>query len=259
MHLNPCYIDWNCHLISGCHEFMTDSDEAASALSYLCTERNIQTFCMMPSFYPSVDSVAHFIIRRDRSVSALLRAYSANPTLQLLSGASVALEPNLYLTEHLPKLTIKIQNFHYLPIQLPIAEFEDWIDLEINRLLYRGKYQLLFLSFDLLCMFYPMENIKKFMRISNAVFQFNYRSLENPMIRKIISSLIQNNATVLLGTSLNRKEKIYHYDIPYYLKIAEEAFSSAEFAILMKYNQKLPVKHPPILTTESVKFNHTTE
>ena len=245
-----CYIDWNCHLLCGAHEFMTDTKDAVTALSYLSTEHHVCTFSLMPHFHSSHESVAQFLLRRDRAIQQIVEQFSDagfSVPIRLMAGASVQLEPEVHLTERLSKLLIGFNGSTYLPIFLPISDFEDWIDFEINRLLYRAGFKLMFLSFDLACMFYPSENIDKFMRIPNSVFQFNYRSLENPSIREIISKLIRSNSVVLLGTSLDREEKIYRYDLPYYLKMAEENFSSAEYAILMKYNQKLPQKHSKLI------------
>ena len=246
------YIDWNCHLLPGGHEIMTEPREAAEALSYLQTDLGIKTLCMMPNFLPFTDSVGLFLLRRHKSLSRVSEAFAELRQTQnlkpfkLLCGASVQLTPNLHQINDLKKLTVTFNNKKYLPIQMPLAEFEYWIDYEINRLLYRAGVKLWFASFDLSCLWYPRENIEKLLRISDSIYQFNYRSLENPNIRKIISELLRQRSTVLLGTSLDRQGKIYRYDLPYYLNFAKEYFSPAEYCMLMKYNQTLPNHYPTV-------------
>ena len=246
------YIDWNCHLLPGGHEIMTDPREAAEALSYLQTDIGIKTLCMMPSFLPFTDSVGLFLLRRHKSLSRVseilteLRREQNLKPFKLLCGACVQLAPSVHEIDDLKKLTVTFNNKKYLPIQLPLAEFEYWIDYEINRLLYRAGVKLWFTSFDISCLMYPQENIEKLLRISDSIYQFNYRSLENPSICKIISRLLRQRSTVLLGTSLDRQGKIYRYDLEYYLKSAKEYFSPAEYSMLMKYNQTLPDRYPVV-------------
>ena len=247
------YIDWNSHLLPGGHEIMTDPKEAAEALCYLQTDLGIKTLCMMPSFLPFSDSVAIFLLRRHKSLSrlseslAILRQENrAVKPFKLLCGATVQITPNVHEIDDLKKLTVKFNSKKYLPIQLPIAEFEYWIDYEINRLLYRTGVKLWFVSFDIACKMYPRENIEKMLRISDAIYQFNYRSLEDPYVQRVISKLLKQRSVVLLGTSLDCQGKVYRYDLDYYLKSAKEFFSPAEYAMLMKYNQTLPDHYPVV-------------
>lgn len=247
------YIDWNSHLLPGGHEIMTDPQEAAEALRYLQTDLGIKTLCMMPGFVPFSDSVGIFLLRRHKSLSRVSECLSVirqeDPTIKpfkLLCGATVQLAPDVHQIDDLKRLTVKFNSKKYLPIQLPIADFEYWIDYEINRLLYRAGVRLWFVSFDLACKMYPKEIIEKMLRISDTIYQFNYRSLEDPCIRKIISKLLKQRSTVLLGTSLDCQGKIYRYDLSYYLESAKKYFSPAEYSMLMKYNQTLPDHYPVV-------------
>lgn len=249
------YLDWNCHLLSGIHETLTNSEECAEAIRYLNEHKNIRTFCMMPTFLPFCDSVASFRLRRDRSLQRLSEAISASapPTeglsggikpYRILSGVCVAIEPGAFEIEHLDRLAVPFANDRYLPIRLPVSDFADWIDFEINRLLYRAGLHLWFVSFEIACLFYPPEIIKKLARIPNSVFQFSYQSLENPSVCGVIRLLLSKRATVLLGSSVDCLQKSYWFDIEYYLQTAKRFFTPAEYAQLLKYNQTLPRRHP---------------
>jgi hypothetical protein len=61
---------------------------------------------------------------------------------------------------------------------MPICDYADWIDFELNRLLYRAHFKrLLFTSFDICINLYPGDVLEKLMRIPHSVFQFHYHAL----------------------------------------------------------------------------------
>ena len=259
LHFN--YIDWNCHLLTGLHETMTDPTEAVKALSFMQSKFGFHTFCMMPYFYPDVDSVSFFLMRRRKALSAVADGlsdaysrYADQPSshfhfqmpVKLLVGATVCMEPKIHQIFDLGKLQIRFGNDLYLPIRLPLGDYADWIDLELNRLLYQSKFRLLFSSFELPCILYTDEILTKLTRISNAIYQFNYRALENPRILRWILHLLHQNAKVIFGTSLDCLDKAYFYDFDYYLRSAKANCSSADYAMLLKYALKLPLKHPSV-------------
>lgn len=238
------YIDWNSHLLSDAHDIAEDPKKTIFALSYLYDRFQIDTFSMMPTFHSRIDSVSSFLIRRDKAIHGLMEASASTQSpIKILSGASVMLDEGLYEIQNLKKLTVPFGINRYLPLQLPISEHADWIDYELNRILYRADLKILFLSFETCCILYPESVIEKFTRISNSIYQFSYQSITNPKIRRVMAMLLHQNSTVLLGTSLNFSEKVYHYDFQYYLDTAKEYFSAADYAVLMKSNQRLPHKH----------------
>lgn len=258
--MNSYFVDWHSHLLPGIHETLTDPNESANAILYLYENQSIRTFCMMPTFFPFRDSVAAFLLRRDRAMERLACAlrekppknyYSSEspriPRIRLLFGASVALESGCYEVEQLSKLAVPFNGIKFLPIRLPALEFADWIDFEINRLLYRTNVRLWFTSFEFVCKYYPPEITKKLCRISDAIYQFGYRSLEDKTVQHVIKSLLERRATVLLGTSLNCLEKSYRCDLSYNLSIAKTAFTDFEYHSLIKNNLKIPQNHPKML------------
>ena len=257
----PRYVDWNSHLISGLHEKLTSPEDALEGLIYLCETYGVNTFCMMPVFTPFVQTASHFILKRDRSLERIQNAYRERlengyhlnskdqrlKHIKIMKSTCVALEPGCHEIKDLHRLTVPFCGLDYLPIRLPITEFHDSIDLEINRLLYRTGFHLWFVSFDVACTLYPPEIIQKLMRIKNSVFQFNYRSLENPSIRAIIQALLDQNAPVLFGTSLDCPAKAYHYDVSYYASLVEKYFPKKSQYRLMRYYTRIPSSHPKTL------------
>lgn len=242
-------IDWNCKLLADLHEIKHAPAASLAALSYLQSKFDLRAFCFAPTFRSSSDSVAAFLLRRDKTVSEILdcsqsTAPSFSKPIRLLCGSSVLLEKDLHETLHLHRLAVPFDVHAYLPIVLPMSSYADWIDLELNRLLYRRGMKLMFLSFEIACIFYPTEVLERLIRIDDAIFQFNYASVENPAIRSIIKKLIAQSKTVIFGTSLNAIDKIYHYELDWYLACIKRDFLDFEAASLLKFNRAMPKKHP---------------
>ena len=238
------FIDWNSRLLPGLHETITNPQESAQAILYLNNEYGFRTFCLMPTYFSSNESVASFLLRRSRAIARLKENLPFAPNIRILEGGCVHLEKSVHEVEQLHKLLLTFGACKYLPILLPVAEFDSWIDYEINRLLYQSNFPLWFVSFELACLFYPDEIIEKLLRIPNAIYQINYRSIENPRMQAVIQKLLRRNATVLLGTALDNVNKCYRFDLPYHLQEAQKALPSDDYHVLLKSSQKLPLKSP---------------
>lgn len=228
-------IDWNTRLLPCMRGYITSPGDSVRALEECSARFDTDAFCMTADFDCSTESVAMFLLRLSRSQALL--ASQLPKKIKIKVYASVLLLPDLSETDSLEKLLFSSQKL--LPIKLPITNYEDWMDLEFNHLLYRNKFRLLFTSFEIAAVLYPRDIIEKLMRISGAVFQFNYRSLTDPKVCKIIKKLIAQKSQILLGTSLDSLEKIYFYELDHYLAVARQTFSKDEYRILMNSGASL--------------------
>ena len=225
-----CLTDWNCRLLLHGDPLLGDDAELSRAL-FLCVERfGIKRFCMMPTFDPEAESAAGFLLRREHAKERLLPLLPSGARLRM--GASVLLTPGLHAEQDLHKLTLPAS--HYLPLDLPIGEWADWMDLEINRLLYRAKQRLLFLSVERYPIFYPKDVLERLMRIPGAVYQFNYRALADPASIALIRTLVSRGTTVLLGTAVEDPYKLGFYEMEHYLTSANTSLSRAELSSLLQ-------------------------
>lgn len=193
----------------GCIE---TAEEGAEALSLLHTRLGFNRFLAAPTYDSQREPVSHFLLRRDRAAEDLRALIPKQCKLAL--GATVVLNPSLHEVDGLERLLLRGGR---LPIALPLTEFEDWIDLELNRLLYRRRYRLLLLSMERSVALYPSDRIEKLLRIEDATFQFNFRALSDPLCCRIITSLLHRNRTVLLGTGIDSIDACYGYDRACYL------------------------------------------
>lgn len=217
--------DWNSGLLAFMRSPEGCLEDALEAISFMQAEWNVAYFCTMPSYDASRESVANFLIKRDLAFEKLKNAVPKS--VSLLSGAAVELIPGLHECHQLNKLLLNTRK-RILCVRLPLCCYRDEIDLELNRLLYKAKYRLLFASFELALILYPEDVIERLIRIRGAIYQFSYQSLGDPLARQTIRKLLQTKATVLLGSSVTAPQKLWHYELSYYLDCARSYFNETE-------------------------------
>lgn len=221
--------DFNAHLLPCMREYVTDPLVSVQIMKEMSERFGIDSFCLTAEFDASTETVAMFLLRMERSQKLLKPYLSKKITVKYFT--SVLLLPDLFQTPDLEKLLFS--SLKLLPIKLPLCSYADWMDLEFNHLLYKRKCNLLFTSFETAVLLYPQEIIEKLMRISNAMFQFNYRSLTDPKVCKVIKRMIAQRKPVLLGTALDSMEKVWFYEMDHYLRCARNNFSAEEHRILL--------------------------
>lgn len=224
------YVDW----CSGLASVMRDSPEQLEFTLQTLKERFLMTrHCLITEYDATYESVGAFLLRHRRMTEAL-QSYSISDH-RLRFAIRVLLTPDVYETADLERLLFSREKL--LCIKLPVSSYEDWMDLEINRLLYKRKMRLCFSSFELAVILYPREVIEKLMRIQGAVFQFNFKALAEPRICDVVQRLIKQNTHVLLGSGIDNPDKIWYYEFDYYLDAAREMLSNDTFMTLMRNNR----------------------
>ena len=235
------YTDWSCRLLPMMRDYLSNPRDSVEALNILRERCGITRFCMMPEFDCRLESVSGFLVRRERSMSEIRELLPAGFWIRA-AGASL-LCPGLSETVGLHKLYIPSTS--YLPLRLPFQQNQPWAAVELNRLLYHTKHQLLFLSFDLYSVFYPSDLFKRLLELPGAAYQFSYQSLILPEIQTVLHKLIQRNAPILFGTSVNSVNKACYYEFDYFLQTAAEQFTTFERDALFFqnriYRKRMPV------------------
>ena len=227
-------------LTDGCCRLVPDAsltpERAAAAINDLRTRFGFDRFYLSFDYCADRESVTAFRLRTDRAVSALRK--NLPRTVRLIPMAALQLSPALSQNAELERL--RLADSGYLPLALPLISYADWIDTELNRLLYKRHLSPLFLSFELCTVLYPPDVIEKLTRIGNAAFQFGYKSLCDPAVCKIISTLLRRGNPVLLGTSANTPEKVNAFDLAYYRECAFRHLKSADYRSLLEQSRALP-------------------
>lgn len=229
------FIDWNNDLLSSMRiDLDSGADEAISALTYMQTELQVSRYCMMPILDASKTPVSVFSLKQNAYKGCLSEKLPKG--IDIRYSARVLLQPGLSEYEDLVTLTKETNG--YLPIVLPIGEYRDWIDQELNRLLYRCKLKLLLTSCEQIPILYPNVIVEKLFRIPDAVFQFHYNSLTDIRIGRLIYNLASLNKTILFGTAVNSLAKAYRLDLPYCYDAASAHFSKGELHHLFYVGRK---------------------
>jgi len=133
----------------------------------------------------------------------------------------------------LEKLTVKTAG--YLPLMLPPTEYDAWIDEELNQLLYKKHFKLLIMSCELIPYLYSNEIAERIFRIQGAIYQFQYRSLSDPKIRRLVYNLRHSGKPVLLGTGVSGLHEAWNFDLQYYRAYAKELFLRSELELTEQF------------------------
>jgi hypothetical protein len=227
-------VDWNCRLLPGMRGLVADLNETFNTMQLLFERYGFTHFYLCPEYDCTREPVSIFLIRYQRAIEKL-QAEPAIKSFHVRCQPVVMLTPELHLTERLEKLLIKRGN--YLALHMPICNYADWIDFEINRLLYKRKFNLWFTSFEQCVILYPPEIIEKLTQIKGAVFQFAFKSLTNPKVLNVIRALAKANRTVLLGTAVDCLERAYHFDYPLYEQQASSLLTPAVYQMILRQNR----------------------
>ncbi len=220
-----CLTDWNSKLLPMMGNLLRKPQEALEAMSVLKERFSLASHCMMPEFDHRTDSVAAFLLRRNRSLQELTSLLPREIRVQ--AAAAVRLLPELSKNIELHKLYIPKTD--YLPLQFPLIPEPSWFAPELNRMIYHTKHRLLFLSFDLYPQYYPAASLRLLAELPNTAYQFSYTSLKDPDTRRLLRHLIRRNAPILFGTELNSIGKACYYELDDCLATAQKYFSAYEY------------------------------
>lgn len=223
-------IDWSCHLLPHMREGVETPEEAVEAIRVLTSRCGLTQLCMTPRYDPENEPISVFLLRRDRAkreLEALLP-----PEYKLRYAAEVLLSPGLHETEGLERLCLDKTN--RLPVALPLTDYNDAIDLELNRLLFKRHLKLLLLHFERCVALYPSSAIEKLIRIEDVAVEFHYRALTDADCCAVIRSLLRRNRTVLLGTGVDSLDSAWQLDPDLMTHSPSKGLTLDEFETLMR-------------------------
>ena len=234
-------MDWNCRLFPEIKDQMLDPSSAVEGMCEMANRFSVDRFCLLPDFDPTKEALSIFLLRRskwERAIQSPLT--SSTPSVKVKMAARAILTENLYQEPLLHKLVLPNG---YLALSLPVGAYSDWIDQAINRLLYQANMtKLILTSFDLCVMLYPDDVIQRLLRIPHLIIQINYASLTDPKIQRLIPQLMRQNRIILLGTSINSLDRVYHYEFDYYTKSATDHIPIADYQTMLRRSNRFWLK-----------------
>lgn len=228
-------MDWNCDLLSCVRMDQPNSGlEAVDTMQYLAEEHRVSHFCMMPLFDAQKEPVSVFLLKRSDYENCLKRIVPKSISLKF--SAKVLLYKGISENRELYRLTQNTGG--YLPVLLPITAYEDWIDEELNRLLYKHKIKLLFLSCELFPILYPDDIVEKLLRIEGAIYQFGYQALSDTKLCRLIYNMYRLNRPILFGTGVNCKKRAWSFPITQFRNSATSLFSKPDLQKLDHFSKQ---------------------
>ncbi len=226
--------DWNFQIIPPLvGDLSSGISLSVSAMQTSFDRFGVRKFLLLALYDPRLPLSLHLLKRS--SYCKLLQKQLPKPLI-LQTASRTILREGLSGNDALKRLCHKQSGF--LPLCLPISAYEDWIDAELNRLLYRSHQKLLFLSFEQALILYTQNVIEKLLRIEHAAFEFGYRSLSDPRVVRTIKCLLNAKKPVLLGTGCNQIDKYLSDDLLCDLDAAKALFSKPEWDALLQSNRK---------------------
>ena len=229
--------DWNFQMLPPLVGDTSDFSLSLRAMQHSFDCFGVRKFLLLAPYDPRLPVSLHLLARTDYAS----RLQKALPKPLILQTASrTTLREGLSGNDGLDKLCHKKSGF--LPLCLPVSAYEDWIDAELNRLLYRRHQKLLFLSFERALILYPRDFLEKLFRIEPAAFQFSYRSLSDPRVSEAVKTLINAQKPVLLGTGGDRSDRYFEDDLASDLMAAKPLFARDCWETLLRNNRKFGVE-----------------
>jgi len=186
------------HALPGMHDGPNFAAESAETMRAL-REAGVCRAVFTPTYRPFFESVRRFCQRRQEAFRCLQPLLPRDMTVRL--SAQVVLEPECCASPEIAALAIP--GTSYLPVELPLAEYPDWMDFELHLLLHRRQLKPVFARFERCLLLYPESVSAKLMDIPGAAYQFSLSAAAEPTFSRAIRTLIRRDKAVLLGTGAN--------------------------------------------------------
>ena len=222
--------DYNSFLLPGFRDAAKNEKVALQIMELLYEKYGVTHYHLTPLFDFTKDTVLSFLLKRHQAISKLQTTDRISKSIKLHFGATAELRPGLWQTDGLEKLCYG--NTRILPLRFPLGPYQDWMDQELNRLLYHNGYSLLFTAFELSLLFFERDTIERLLRIQGTAFHFNYRGLVQPTVQEMIKRLLEKQSPVLFGTQLSSVEKACYYEMDHYLSVLKSALTPREHQYL---------------------------
>lgn len=192
------YYDAHIHLLPGIDNGPC-LDVAAEMLRILKRER-CRLAIATPHFYIDRESCSSFLRRRREKYQELRAALPDEcKRFRLLLSAEVFLSEGISQAPQLHKLCIP--GTRYLPIELPMGKFEDWMMREISNILHKKHLHLLVCHLERYHFMYSPTDYKRLCGLPNTIYQVSANALLQTEISHDVIRLSLAGKTVILGSN----------------------------------------------------------
>lgn len=186
------YIDFHCHILPGMDFDGTEDVQESVAMCKLLKSQGVATICATPHFYPWNDDVNAFLDRRTRAYAAL---QTAGCPLEILLGAEVQIFQSLC---EYPVDKMCIGDSNVIMLEMPEVRFNNWMITAIENAVY--KFGVVPVIAHIERYGYSEEDLRKFARIPNVVFQITIGELKYRSSIGLLDLVSSMGVPVVLGS-----------------------------------------------------------
>lgn len=186
------YIDFHCHILPGMDFDGTDDIKESVAMCKLLKSQGVATICATPHFYPWNDDVDAFLKRRETAFANLCAA--GCPT-EILLGAEVQIFQSLC---EYPVEKMCIGDSNVIMLEMPEIRFNNWMITAIENAVY--KFDIIPVIAHIERYGYSIEDLTKFARIPNVVFQITIGELKYKHSIGLLDTISSLGVPVVLGS-----------------------------------------------------------
>lgn len=190
--MNRRYIDFHCHILPGMDFDGTDNVKESVTMCNTLKSQGVATICATPHFYPWDDDVDVFLARRNKAMAVL---HAAGCPLEIIPGAEVQIFQSL---NEYPVDRMCIGNSNVIMLEMPEIRFHSWMITTIENAVY--KFGIVPVIAHIERYGYSMEELAKFARIPNVVFQITIGELKYKHSVKLLDIISSLGVPVVLGS-----------------------------------------------------------
>lgn len=176
-----------------------------AALELLCLQKNngVERVMLTPHFYPQIEELTDFVVRREQAYTGLLEHWEENTMPQLQLGAEVHYSPALVEMD-LSQLTLG--NRSYLLLELPDYEVPVYVEQVVARILQKGITPIL--AHVERCAYFRRqpEALLRLIQIG-ALGQISARALKDVRDRRFGESCVENGLGHFVASDLHCKNR----------------------------------------------------
>ena len=195
-------VDFHAHILPAADHGCADVQMSVQQL-ILAKQAHVDTVVATPHFYPQLESIDEFLLRRKQCARKLAEAIYDKPLPEVLIGAEVQLCPGLDRFEGLQRLCIKGTNV--LLLELPPNYSLRTFDNVIDSLIYGHRLTVVLAHIDR----YSSTHVN-FLLDSGCLAQINAEALCHFRSARHCKQWLQSNSVVALGSDIHGTEHGYH-------------------------------------------------
>lgn len=196
--------DFHSHILPGIDDGASCIEVSLEMLR-IQVSQGLKTVIATPHFRYHTMNMEDFLNKRNEAYNTLIKNDGFLDMPDILLGAEIALERNLYKLDGIEKLAVEEMNT--LLIELPYEKYKRWMREEIEEISYKTKMQIIIAHLDRYIDIFGESDYEDILGIDDAIFQLNVSSLKKWKAHRLIRRLIKDEYPIVFGTDCHDLNK----------------------------------------------------